>query len=241
MRTSEQIDQIVTALAAAQGEIKNPPKNKINPHFKSKYADLADGLEAVRPILSKQGIAVIQAPQYADGIVALITRLAHKSGQWIECDYPVGALTTHQKLGADLTYAKRQSLFSIVGVCGDDDLDGEDSARAEPPAIRRESPPRPKPVSNDDMPFSDFPGDRPAPNVMTGRATAPREYINVLYGVIANHRGDSAALKDWWMNEKGIMTSNGVDPNSDEFRDLYNAFVAKGRSLAALEKERAAA
>jgi hypothetical protein len=90
-------------------------------------------------------------------------------------------------------------------------------------------------------PVSDFPGDRPAPNVMTGRATAPREYINVLYGVIANHRGDSAALKDWWMNEKGIMTSNGVDPNSDEFRDLYNAFIAKGRSLAALEKERAAA
>ena len=35
-------------------------------------------------------------------------------------------MTQHQQLGEALTYAQRQCLFALVGVCGDDDLDGED-------------------------------------------------------------------------------------------------------------------
>lgn len=128
MIESEAINEIAGALAKAQGEIKNPEKTRVNPHFKSTYADLATGLDCIRPALSANRIAIIQATGInADGVY-LTTRLIHSSGQYLGCIYPVAASTAdHQKLGAALTYAKRQALFSLVGVCGDDELDGEDA------------------------------------------------------------------------------------------------------------------
>jgi hypothetical protein len=146
MNTSDNINEIATALAKAQGEIANPAKNRVNPHFKSKYADIADGLDVIRPTLSKFGIAFVQATELVeDGMVILRTRMIHSSGQWLESTYPVGRFVKHQELGASLTYAKRQALFSIVGVAGDDDDDGN-SATATPGvrktsnAIKRENP-----------------------------------------------------------------------------------------------------
>jgi hypothetical protein len=133
MNTSDSINEIATALAKAQGEIQNPAKNRVNPHFKSKYADIADGLDVIRPTLSKHGVAFIQATEFDGENVTLRTRLLHTSGQWIESSYPVGKFVKHQELGASLTYAKRQALFSIVGVAGDDDDDGN-SATATPGA-----------------------------------------------------------------------------------------------------------
>ena len=146
MLTSDNINELAAALAKAQGEIQNPAKNRVNPHFKSKYADIADGLDVIRPTLSKFGIAFVQATELVDdGMVILRTRMIHSSGQWLESTYPVGRFVKHQELGASLTYAKRQALFSIVGVAGDDDDDGN-SATATPGvrktsnAIKRENP-----------------------------------------------------------------------------------------------------
>jgi ERF superfamily len=128
MQTSDEINEIAAALAKAQGIIKNPAKTRENPHFRSTYADLATGLNGIRHALSAQEIAVVQATDINRDGVVLVTRLIHTSGQWIGCIYPVAAnaATDHQKLGAALTYAKRQALFSLVGVCGEDeDDDGE--------------------------------------------------------------------------------------------------------------------
>lgn len=145
MNTSDQIDAIAAALAKAQGEIRNPEKTRLNPHFKSKYADIADGLDVIRPTLSKHGIAFVQATELNDDMVILRTRMIHLSGQWIESTYPVGRFVKHQELGASLTYAKRQALFSIVGVAGDDDDDGNTATattttRKTSNAVKRESP-----------------------------------------------------------------------------------------------------
>lgn len=132
MNTSEQINEIAAALAKAQAVIKNPAKDKKNPHFKSNYADLASGLEVIRPALSAHGVAFLQIPELSDDGVILRTRLAHTSGQWIEGTYPVSKFATHQQMGAALTYAKRQALFAMVGVCGtDDDMDGNDAGEVE--------------------------------------------------------------------------------------------------------------
>ena len=57
---SDSIGKLAEALAAAQGEMKNAPLNKVNPHFKSKFADLASIRDASTPALSKHGIAVTQ-------------------------------------------------------------------------------------------------------------------------------------------------------------------------------------
>ena len=146
MRTSDNIEAIGAALAKAQGEIENPTKNRVNPHFKSKYADIADGLEVIRPVLSKHAIAFVQVTEWQDdGMVILRSRIIH-AGQWMEGTYPVGRFVKHQELGASLTYAKRQSLFALVGVSGDDDDDGNSATastngpRKSSASVKRESP-----------------------------------------------------------------------------------------------------
>lgn len=127
MNTSETINEIAAALSKAQSEVKNPSFNRVNPHFKSKYADLGEVLSVVRPALSKYGIALMQMTDFGENGIVLHTRLTHSSGQWIESTYPVSNLGTHQAMGAALTYAKRQALSAIVGVAGEDDTDGEDA------------------------------------------------------------------------------------------------------------------
>ncbi|CAB5220033.1 Essential recombination function protein [uncultured Caudovirales phage] len=124
MNTSESIELIATALAKAQGEVANPVFNKTNPHFKSSYADLSSVLNAVRPILSKNGISIMQLTNLEESGLVLYTRLTHSSGQWVQSVYPVTASGKHQEIAASLTYAKRLSLSAIVGVSGEDDDDG---------------------------------------------------------------------------------------------------------------------
>jgi len=142
MRTSEQINEIAAALAKAQAEVKNPSFNRVNPHFKSKYADLGEVLSAVRPSLSKHGISIMQMTDVTDTGIVLHTRLTHSGGQWIEGVYPVSPMGTHQQMGAALTYAKRQALSAIVGVAGEDDTDGEDTKDVDTKGVKpKASPP----------------------------------------------------------------------------------------------------
>ena len=119
---------LAAALAAAQGEIVNPAKGAENPHFKSKYANLVEGLRAIKKPLAKQGIAVVQRTRIKDDLLILITSLLHESGEWIDSEWPVANWTklTPQQMGSALTYARRYSLFSLVGISGaDDDDDGQ--------------------------------------------------------------------------------------------------------------------
>lgn len=132
MKTSESIKDLATAMAAAQGVLTNPPKNKTNPHFKSSYVDLSDGLEVIRKCFSKHGLAFIQGTSIVDGMIVLNTRITHLSGQWIESEYPVGGLGKPQEMGSGMTYARRYALFSMVGVAGEDDDDGNAAQAAEP-------------------------------------------------------------------------------------------------------------
>lgn len=147
MKTSETIAALAAALATAQGDLKNIEKGKINPHFKSRYADIADGLDVVRPVFSKHGLSVVQATDYMPdtGIFLLVTRIMHKSGEWIESSYPLPTGGKPQDVGSALTYARRYALFSLAGVAGtDEDDDGNDAqnttqnrkpaARPAPPA-----------------------------------------------------------------------------------------------------------
>lgn len=129
MNTSETIGHLAKALAAAQIELTNPVLNKTNPHFRSKYADLATVLNAVRPVLGKHGIAVMQITETLDSAILLHTRLIHTSGEWISSTYPVSHIGKHQEMGASLTYAKRQALSAMVAVAGEDDDDGNEATQ----------------------------------------------------------------------------------------------------------------
>lgn len=117
--------QIYGALSLAQGEFPEIPKNKKGHGYM--YADIADILRAVRPVLSKHGLAVMQMLRGQD----LVTTLAHKSGAKIESVYPVvidgtGRMNNIQRQGAALTYARRYSLTALLGVAADEDVDASD-------------------------------------------------------------------------------------------------------------------
>ena len=125
MTTSEQVNEIAAALAKAQGVMKNATLNKVNPHFKSKYADLAGIRDAVIPALTANGIAVVQTIQGSlNEHPYLLTRLQHSSGQWIESACPVFGAGDMQKMGSAITYARRYSLSAICGISADEDDDG---------------------------------------------------------------------------------------------------------------------
>ena len=149
MQTSEQINEIAGALAKAQGEIKGAAKDSTNPHFRSKYADLASVWDACRAALSKNGLSVIQTPDTTADGVFLYTTLAHSSGQWIRSTMPVRPVQdTPQGLGSALTYARRYSLASMVGVAPDDDDDGQAASTGERAANNGPGKAAPKPVES---------------------------------------------------------------------------------------------
>jgi hypothetical protein len=123
MTKSEQINELTAALAKAQGEMGSASKSSTNPHYKSKYADLAAVWDAVRGPLSKYGLSVIQT---IDG-TSLTTMLCHSSGQWISGSMSLLIVKQDmQGLGSATTYARRYALSAICGVAQDDD-DGNGS------------------------------------------------------------------------------------------------------------------
>lgn len=125
MSTSEQINELATALAKAQGEIKNVVLNQENPFFKSKYADLAAVREATIPYLSKHDLSIVQYTETVAAGMLLHTRLMHSSGQWIDGDYPIATdVLKPQAVGSALTYARRYSWAGITGLAAEVDDDG---------------------------------------------------------------------------------------------------------------------
>jgi hypothetical protein len=147
MNTSETINEIAGALAKAQAEIQNVVKDAKNPHFKSDYATLDAITDTVRPVFAKHGLAVVQMPSYADGIVTVETLLTHSSGQWIRgaTAAPI-AKADPQGVGSACTYLRRYSLAAIAALAQTDD-DGH-AASSQPPA--RTQPARVAPVGYED-------------------------------------------------------------------------------------------
>lgn len=130
MSTSETINELATALAAAQAAMTNAPLNKVNPHYKNKYADLAAIRDATLPVLNKHGLALIQTTEISDAGAVLVTRLAHKSGQWIEGVYPLPLQADKpQIMGSALTYARRYAWAAICGITADEDDDAETASK----------------------------------------------------------------------------------------------------------------
>lgn len=130
MLHSEQINELAAALSKAQGEMQAAIKDKVNPFYKSSYADLGSVWDAARPVLCKYGLSVTQITDLLpDNKVKMVTMLMHTSGQWIKSDLPLNpSKNDSQGLGAAITYLRRYSLSAIVGVVCDDDDDGEEDA-----------------------------------------------------------------------------------------------------------------
>lgn len=113
------------ALAKAQAKVEGAQKGKVNPAFRSKYADLASIWDACREPLATNNLCIVQQPLFEGAKVGLRTTLGHASGEWLAATvWTTPKDNGPQALGSCLTYLRRYALAAVVGVCPDDD-DGE--------------------------------------------------------------------------------------------------------------------
>ena len=127
MTRSDTINELATAMAKAQAEIVGAKKDSENPHFRSRYADLASVRDACVGPLTKHGLSVLQFPRLVglgDGAwaVELETTLLHTSGQWMTDTLAVPVTKVDaQGVGSAITYARRYALAAVTGVAPEDD------------------------------------------------------------------------------------------------------------------------
>ena len=98
-------------------------KDSENPFFKSSYADLSSILQAVVPVLSANGLAIVQPMKVQDGVTILSTTLFHESGESLSSEMILPSHADPQKYGSLLSYYKRYQLQALLGVSTKDEDD----------------------------------------------------------------------------------------------------------------------
>jgi len=130
---------IASALVKAQRGFAPALKTSTNPHFRSKYVDLAGCVEAVVDSLNAAGIALIQRTSEDATGVTVETVFVHESGEMLECGklHVPAAKQDPQGYGSALTYARRYSLMAACGIAPEDD-DGNAASRVKVSATKTE-------------------------------------------------------------------------------------------------------
>jgi|SRR5271157_4590697 len=131
--------ELCKAMSQAFPLIEGAVKDKENPHYRSKYADLGNVVDAIKPALSAYGLWFIQTVHNVPNFASVETIIMHSSGESLSCGITSVPVTKNdaQGYGSALTYARRYSLSSAFGVAPEDD-DGnkacEGSKKEKPPA-----------------------------------------------------------------------------------------------------------
>ncbi len=129
----------MSALAQALLEFqKNSPdlhRDATNPHFQSKFLSLEGLMGKVLPAANTCGLVISQFPTTVENgqgpKPALRTRITHaQSGEFLEDVMLLMAEKEGpQAQGSALTYARRYSLMSALGLVADEDDDGNSASK----------------------------------------------------------------------------------------------------------------
>ena len=113
-----------------QSILTSVKKDKINPFYKSNYAELSSIFDTIRTPLYENGLAITQTMDVLENNRMVIkTRLMHTSGEFIESTMLLPDITDPQKVGGAITYYRRYSLMAICGLPASDD-DGNEASKA---------------------------------------------------------------------------------------------------------------
>jgi len=125
MKSSESINELASALCAAQSQMGGAVKDSANPFFKSSYADLTSVIKAIKQPFADNGLSYTQFPVTDENGKGVCTRLMHVSGQWLEGQFTLPVVKRDpQAASSSLTYARRVSLSAIAGIpTADDDAE----------------------------------------------------------------------------------------------------------------------
>ena len=146
MKTSETIQNLSKALAEFRKEAEQPSRSKTvtvktrtGGNYQYSYAPLEKVVEVIDKVASKHGLSYLQEAYTADnGSPAIVTRLMHSSGEWIETRPMVLASNNNdaQSQGSSITYARRYQLSALFGIAAEDDDDGDKAVKQ-----KKEAPP----------------------------------------------------------------------------------------------------
>ena len=140
------VSSIHASFIAAQAEFGAAVKGAVNPHFKSRYADLSAVLEAVLPALNKHGLGLLYRVHDCDVGVRLEAVVIHTSGEELSSGIlhlPV-AKNDSQAVGSALSYGKRYLATGIFALqTADDDGNAATASMRAAPVVA------PKPVRYD--------------------------------------------------------------------------------------------
>ena len=141
MLNSETLGALALALSKAQAEFLPCRKLSDNPFFKSKYADLAEVIDATRPALTKNELSVMQLPSFDGEKVTVTTLLAHSSGEFISCDLSSRPTKPDsQGVGSTVTYLRRYGMSSLLAIAAESDDDGERACGRDTPVVVQQKP-----------------------------------------------------------------------------------------------------
>lgn len=131
-------NNIYTALLEAQRQFPTVKKEDNNPFFKSKYAGLPSVLEVVLPVLNKCGIVMSQSPITEGEKIGIATTLTHALSETsISGSFVVQlAKNDPQGAGSAITYCRRYSLVSMLGLNVDEDDDANVASNAMPKGVK---------------------------------------------------------------------------------------------------------
>ena len=136
-RESSETGQIAAALVAALGRMRNPPRNRSvevstrgGGRYGFRYATLDKILDMARPVLAEEGLVLFQPISTNEkGGLVLVTRLLHRSGEWMETSIPLPAPGGDpQSFGSAVTYLRRYAVTALLGIASDEDDDGNRAA-----------------------------------------------------------------------------------------------------------------
>lgn len=145
-QTNVKKKELYSALVKAINELENPVNTVENRYFQSKYVPLADILDIAKPVLKKYGLAIIQTPfimyetiqvknkdkiyNQEIGVVKVTTTLLHESGETLEFPHMIFKANGNnpQAIGSAITYGRRYSLASILGIAGKEEDDDGNNA-----------------------------------------------------------------------------------------------------------------
>jgi len=125
---SASIDKLAAALIKAQSQIETAVKGATNPHFNSRYADLATCWECVKKPLTDNGLCLLQPASTNGNAISVTTILLHSSGQYIaETLSMIPGKDTPHAVGSCITYGRRYGLCAMLSLPQHDD-DGNDAS-----------------------------------------------------------------------------------------------------------------
>ena len=110
--------ELLKALANVKKEVGKLSKTETNPFFKSKYFDVNSLIEQVDPLLEKNGLLLLQ-PIINNEVKSIIYHC--ESELSVESSIQLTQFNDPQKLGSAITYYRRYTLQSLLGLQAEDD------------------------------------------------------------------------------------------------------------------------